>query len=177
MKIDLSGNFFQVFNVPPVFDVDEQELLARYRELQRQLHPDRFMSGTDAERRWSLQAASLVNQAYQTLRNDLRRACYLLQLNGIEVDEETDTQMEPGFLMEQMELREGLEMAESADDPQKMLADIRKQLREMIGEHKQSFGRAVAETDWVAARTVVRQWQFLDKLLSESRLLEERLDA
>lgn len=177
MQLDLAGNYFELFDLPVQFELDNKALEFRYRELQKQLHPDKFASRPDAERRWSMQAAGRVNEACQTLENDLRRAAYLLQLNGIDVDEETDTQMDPMFLMEQMELRESLEAAETAADPYSSLASIRKQLRESVTQHSTRFTAASTTANWPEARSITRQWQFLDKLLRETRQIEERLDV
>ena len=177
MHLDLSSNYFELFGLSESFTIDQQSLVTSYQQLQQQFHPDKFASRPDAERRWSLQAASVVNDAYQTLRSDLGRAGYLLQLHGIQLDEETDTQMDPMFLMEQMELREALELAEQADDTFVRLANIRKQLRASIAERASAFETAVGQADWSLARTITRQWQFLDKLQRETKSIEERLDA
>ena len=177
MQVDLSSNFFDLFGLPVQFALDESQLIARFQELQKQLHPDRFASQPAAERRWSMQAASHVNEGYQTLKHDLKRAIYLLGLNGVSVDEETDTHMSPMFLMEQMEYREALEAAESAADPLLKLDAVRKQLKSGIGEQARNFDQAAASGDWSEARTTVRQWQFLDKLAREVKSMEERLDA
>ena len=177
MQLDSKSNYFELFGLPQRFAIDNQALVDRYRELQQQLHPDKFASRPDAERRWSLQAASLVNDAYKTLHTELNRAAYLLKLQGIQLDEETDTQMDPMFLMEQMELREALESAEQADDCFAELAGIRKQLRSSVDEQSLAFARAVDQADWTLARTITRQWQFLDKLQRETKSIEERLDA
>lgn len=176
MQLDLSGNFFELFGFSNNYVVEEKLLTERFRELQGQLHPDKFASRSDSERRWSMQAASVVNEAYQTLSDELKRAAYLLQLNGISVDEETDTKMDPMFLMEQMELRESLEMAETASDPFAAIAGIRGQLRTAINAQRESFIQASQKGDWSDARTITRQWQFLDKLIREAKALEEKLD-
>ena len=177
MQVDLSSNFFDLFGLPVQFAIDESNLVARFQELQKQLHPDRFASKPAAERRWSMQAASYVNEGYQTLKNDLKRAIYLLKLNDVSVDEETDTRMSPMFLMEQMEYRESLEAAENAADPLEKLDPVRKQLKAGIREQSQTFDQAAGSGNWDEARTTVRQWQFLDKLAREVKSLEERLDV
>lgn len=177
MQVDLSSNFFNLFGMAAVFSIDEAALVDRFQELQKQLHPDKYASASDAERRWSMQAASFVNEGYQTLSNDLKRAVYLLGLNGVSTDEETDTQMAPEFLMEQMEYREALESAPDSNDPIFALDKIRKQLRSGLKDQLSSFGQAASSSDWMQARTVVRQWQFLDKLGRELKDIEERLDV
>lgn len=177
MQIDLTSDFFELFGVEKTFTLDLALLVSRFNELQKQLHPDKFASRPDSERRWSMQAASFVNQGYQTLKADLRRASYLLQLNGIDSDDETDTRMDPMFLMEQMELRESLELAEQAQDPLATLSSLRKQIKDLVVVQAEAFREAANTADWEQARTTTRQWQFLDKLLREIKELEERLDV
>jgi len=176
MQVDFSNNYFQLFELPVQFEISQDHLDTRFRSLQRFLHPDKFASAADAERRWSMQAASFVNEAYQTLSKPLKRASYLLSLNGISLDEETDTQMSPMFLMEQMELREALGDAPAASDPYAALEKISSQLSSGRRESADVFASAAAQEDWVAARTAVRQWQFLEKLVSEIQTQEARLD-
>ena len=177
MRVDLSKTFFELFNFSEQFVIDRAQLVERFQSLQKQLHPDKFASQAEAEKRWSMQAASYVNEAYQTLGNDLKRAIYLLQINDISIDEETDTQMSPMFLMEQMEHREALEMAPSANDPFAALDSIRRQLKGSTAEQNAAFETASTEKNWPEARTIVRQWQFLEKLRREVILTEENLDS
>jgi len=167
MQVDLSKNFFELFALNQAFAVDIVTLDERFQALQTQLHPDKFAAGTDSDRRWSMQAASHVNEAYQTLSDDLKR---------ISIDDETDTQMSPMFLMEQMEYRESLEMAPDAKDPFVALENVRKQLKVASQEQLDEFATAAQKGDWTQGRTVVRQWQFLDKLKREVRSVEEQLD-
>jgi len=176
MQVDFTSNFFELFELPIAFDIPQEQLDTRFRSLQRFLHPDKFASAADAERRWSMQAASFVNEAYQTLSKPLKRAAYMLSLNGISLDEETDTQMSPVFLMEQMELREALGDAPDASDPYAALDKISAELTTGRDGHAKEFQAAADKTDWAAARTVVRQWQFLEKLSSEVQAQEARLD-
>jgi len=176
MQVDFSNNYFELFELPIAFDIPEEQLSTRFRSLQRFLHPDKFASAADAERRWSMQAASFVNEAYQTLSKPLKRASYILSLNGISLDEETDTQMSPMFLMEQMELREALGDAPEAADPHAALDKIRSQLQAGTRSSAEEFAVAATKENWPDARTVVRQWQFLEKLTSEVRTQEARLD-
>jgi molecular chaperone HscB len=177
MHVDLSKTFFELFGFAEDFVIDRAELIGRFQQLQKQLHPDKFASQPDAEKRWSMQAASYVNEAYQTLGNDLRRAIYLLRVNDVSIDEETDTQMSPLFLMEQMEHREALEMAPSAGDPFAALEAIRRQLKASTSGQVEAFESASADKNWTEARTVVRQWQFLEKLRREVMSTEESLDS
>ncbi len=176
MQVNFSDNYFALFELPVQFDVNADQIETRYRTLQRVLHPDKFAQGSDAEKRWSMQAASFVNEGYQTLSKPLKRASYLLSLNGISVDEETDTNMSPMFLMEQMELREAIEAAPAAADPFEALDKIKAQLRDSGRATETEFAKASNNNDWQEGRTLVRQWQFLEKLLSEVKFAEAQLD-
>jgi len=176
MQVDLSSDFFDLFGLDQQFAIENDALVARFQSLQKQLHPDRFAAMSDAEKRWSMQAASHVNEGYQTLRNDLKRAVYLLKLNNVSIDEETDTQMSPMFLMEQMECREALESAGLAENPFSALDTIRQQLKSGMQEQTNDFISAVERQDWIAARNTVRQWQFLEKLAREVKITEEQLE-
>ncbi len=176
MQLDFSNNYFELFELQSVFNIEVSELDQRFQQLQRVLHPDKFASASDAERRWSVQAASRVNEAYQTLKQPLKRANYLLELQGLMLNEETDTQMDPMFLMEQMELREALGDVESSSDPYAALDKVGVQLNSQINDSADAFLASATSEDWPQARTVVRQWQFLEKLRQETKSLEARLD-
>lgn len=176
MLVDFSSSHFELFDLPIGFIIDEASLVERFQTLQRELHPDRYAAATDAEKRWSIQAASLVNDAYQTLSNPLNRATYLLGVNGISIDEETDTQMDPMFLMQQMELREAIGDAPDASDPFAALDSVRDELNAGIKACMERFKDAAKNEDWASARGVVREWQFFEKLKREVKTLEARLD-
>jgi len=172
MQVDFSNNYFELFELPVRFTLDETVLAGRYKELQRVLHPDRFAAATENERRWSVQAASFVNDGYQTLLKSLPRAVYMLGLAGISIDEETDTAMPADFLMEQMELREALDDATNVEH----LDDLEDRLQQGVTERQQSFDQASQRSDWDVARGIVRQWQFLDKLRRDVRSQAAALD-
>ena len=80
MQADLSKDYFELFGLPVAFDIDSNDLAVRYRQLQRQFHPDRFASAPAAERRLSVQMTAQINAAFQTLKDPVARARYLLGL-------------------------------------------------------------------------------------------------
>lgn len=176
MQIDLSSDYFELFGLPRQFKIDEQQLRLRYTELQRVTHPDKFASSSEAERRWSVQAASFINSAHDTLGKPLARASYLLQLNDIDLDVETDTHMAPDFLMTQMELREAIEEIPSASDPYKAVDKTRNEIRAQLSSVQSAFDSSFSGGDLDGSRTKAREWQFLDKLLREVGEVEARLD-
>ena len=178
--MELTQNHFELFGLPVAFDVDLQQLADRYRELQRTLHPDRYANASDRERRLSIQHAAQVNEAFQTLKSSLRRARYLLQLKGIDFDDEKETHLDPAFLMEQMELREALAEIKSKTDPltslMDIMADINARQQLMEGQLRQLF---VEDNDEMRqqAKQLVHKMQFLVRLQQEAEELEEELVA
>lgn len=177
VRPDVRANHFELFGLPIRFELDEASLGPRYRELQSATHPDRFANAPAAERRWSVQASGRVNDAWRTLRDPLSRATYLLSLHGVDIDAETDTRMDPAFLMEQMELREALEEAGSCADPAAAVDALSDRLSAMRGDESARFAAAAAGDDWAAGREVARRWQFVEKLAGELGELEARLEG
>ena len=167
---------FELFGLAPAYALDGEALERSYREIQSQVHPDRFAHAGDAERRASLQWTTRVNEAYRVLKNPVQRAKHLLELRGVDVGFETNTRMPSDFLMQQLELREELERAKSKKDPalldplRSRLSLDRKALGEEIGEKIDVAG------DYQAAADVVRKLMFLDKLDAEIDLAYEAIE-
>ena len=167
MALDLSRNHFELFGLPARFDVPQARIDGAYREIQAQVHPDRFAHAGEAERRVSMQWAARVNEAYQTLKSPLKRAVYLLELQGMDVGAERNTAMPAEFLMEQMEWREAVEEAEasrSVDALEALHARLRGEMRAQYAE----LGRLIDEVrDFEAATGLVRKLMLMEKLQSE----------
>jgi molecular chaperone HscB len=129
-----------------------------------QIHPDRFAHAGDAERRASLQWSAQVNEAYRILKSPVRRAQYLLEMNGVDVQFETNTQMPTDFLLRQLELREALEQAKSPA----VLDSLQAKVRREKGLLEASIARLADERkDYAAAAGEVRKLMFLEKLGEE----------
>ena len=107
------------------WQVDQISLDASYRKLQQEFHPDRYASQGDVERRLAVQAASLINQAYETLRSPLKRAQYLLELKKIDSSQDSHITHDGVFLMEQIQLREQLSEVRDNADPFAALEQLR----------------------------------------------------
>lgn len=170
MQADLGKNYFDLFGLPTSFDLDVADLAVRYRELQRRFHPDRFASASDPERRLSVQLTAQVNAAFQTLKDPVARARYLLGLQGVDTGEDTDTAMDASFLMEQMELRESLAEAREAVDRHARLGILRQQVDKEFEARSNLLHTRFAENAEPArlqARNLVREMQFLQKLARE----------
>lgn len=176
MQVDFSQNYFELFGFDVEFSIDQSQLTSRWQDLQRQLHPDNFVSASEPERRFSIQAASFVNEAHKVLTSPLARAAYLLKLSDIDLDVETDTQMAPEFLMEQMELREEIESITSVPDSYGKIDEIRLRLEQKQQQFSEQFALAYQQSNFESARESARQWQFIDKLVREVSAIEADLD-
>ncbi len=176
--MDLGSNHFELFGLPVGFEIDTAQLAEKYRELQRVLHPDRFANASDRERRLSVQHAAQVNEAYQTLRSPLRRARYLLELRGVEFDDERQTHLDPEFLMAQMELREALAAVRNEADPfaalNRLLADLAREREALEAELARHLAQEDADA-LEAARQIVQKLQFFARLQEEAEEIEESL--
>ncbi|KAF0813102.1 Co-chaperone protein HscB [Andreprevotia sp. IGB-42] len=167
MTFDFSLPHFALFGLPTTFALDRNVLDAAYRKLQAEYHPDRFAAADDAQKRLSLQIATQVNQGYQALKSPLARARYLLQLNGVDTQEETNTAMPVDFLMQQMEWREAIGDAKAArhgDALEALAVEIAAATQTQIAELGQLLDQ---QQDWLAAAAAVRKLRFLEKLAEE----------
>lgn len=169
-------NHFELFGLPVSFAVDQSKLAGHYRELQRTVHPDRYANASDQERRLSVQRAAQINEAFQTLKSPIRRARYMLEMRGEKFDDQRDMALEPAFLMEQMELREGL-----AEIPHneagllqlgKLQDDIRMRVKQLTAELNELFADDSSES-LTKARANMHKLQFMDKLQQEAENVEE----
>jgi molecular chaperone HscB len=151
----------------PAFALDTEALERAYREIQSQVHPDRFAHAGDAERRASLQWTTRVNEAYRALRTPVQRASHFLSLHGVDVAFETNTAMPQGFLMQQMELREALENAVATKNLP-ALASLQSTLEGDKRTLEEQIAVAIDEKkDYPQAAGLVRELQFLEKLEAE----------
>ena len=172
----LGSNFFELFDIPVSYDVDLDKVQQQYMSLQKQVHPDKFSSGTDQEKRISMQQTSWINEALATLKDPVARATYLLKLKGTDINLENETTMDAGFLMQQLEVRERLESIRSEDDPLDSLEQMSKQLKSSMKDMMHSFSQSF-ETDKIDdAREWIRKLQFMQKALKEVDTLSADLE-
>lgn len=172
--MSLTENHFQVFDLPISFEIDVEELALRYRALQTAIHPDKFANAPERERRLAMQKTAQINEAFQTLKNPLMRAKYVLKLQGIDLESEISVNMDADFLMTQMELREELEeikQTQSIDSLNNFLATIEQYIENLEKALIQQFG----DKNFQLAQNSVRQWQFFSRLHEEAIALEEEL--
>lgn len=173
----MAEDFFALFDIPRAFAVDTGGLEIRYRDIQSRVHPDKHAHLTEADRRVAMQWATLANEAYQTLKNPLLRARYLLRLVGHETQMENNTAMAPEFLIEQMEWRESVIESREAGDIaglETLQARLRRQTKAQYATLQADLDE---KHDYAAASDMVRQLMFQEKLLHEIDDAIEAIEA
>jgi len=177
LKMDFSQTHFELFGLPQSYALDRERLDMAYRELQNTVHPDRFAAQPEAEQRMAMQWATRVNEAYQILKHPVNRGVYLLQLQGIDALDASNTRMAPAFLMQQMEWREAIEAARNGGS----VATLDSLSDELRVAHRRIEAELVEQIDnahdFEAAREAVRQLRFMDKLIAEIGDVYEELET
>ncbi len=175
----LSQNYFELFGLPVAFEIDKQKMAESYRELQKVVHPDKFASGSEQERRIAMQQASFINEAQETLKDPVARASYLLTLHGVDLNLEQETTSDSLFLMEQLELREQLSNVKNADDPwaalDAVMAEVNRCSKQILAKVSSGF-KNPAPDQLEDVRENLRKMQFLQKLQRQVEVVEEELD-
>jgi molecular chaperone HscB len=169
MKLD--SDDFELFAVPRRFAQEPAVLDARWRELQAEVHPDRFAAQGAAAQRVALQWAVRVNEAYRRLKDPVRRAAYLCELNGAPIDAENNTAMPRAFLMQQMAWREALDDANDAAAVEVLLDDVTAQRQQALSQLQLSLDEA---RDFAAAAQQVRALMFSERFAGD---IDRRLEA
>ena len=169
-------NHFDLFHLPARFALDMGALDTAYRDVQGQVHPDRFINATDAEKRVAMQWATRANEAYQTLKNPQKRARYLCEMHGVDLQTESNTAMPMDFLMQQMEWREALGEARAEKNVEALDA-----LDEQVKQERKSrlalVGQQLDGGEYEPAAQTVRALMFLDKFGEEVHYAFEAIDA
>ena len=175
--IDFSQDYFALFGLPARYRFDPVELDAAYRKLQSEVHPDKFASAGDEERRLALQSSSRVNEAYRALRSPLERANYLLLLRGIDALAETDTALPLEFLEQQLESRESLADAIAARDAA-ALGVLQKTVDAAAADLERTLAEQLELPKTPAdARVTLRKLKFLSKVAADISAATAEIDG
>ena len=169
--MNLNDSDFALFGLPQRFAQERSQIDARWKDLQREAHPDRFAAQGAAAQRAALQWSVRINEAYQRLKDPLKRAAYLCERLGAAIDAENNTAMPPEFLMEQMEWREALDEAEGEGALAALSDRVLQRRRDMLARIGQLLDQ---EGDAKAAAQQVRALMFIERFASdiESRLAQ-----
>ena len=176
--ISLQASDFELFGLPAAFELDRSQLDLQWKSLQREAHPDRFASEGAAAQRIAMQWSVRINEAYNRLKDPLKRAAYLCELNGAAVNAENNTNMPSAFLIQQMEWREALDDCKALKASDAKDQALEKLLDEVDGSHAQALKQIAklidVEHNFPAAVGQVRALMFIEKFAQE---VQHQLDA
>mgnify|MGYP006280424411 FL=1 len=166
----LAADDFSLFQLPRGYRLDRSLLDARWKDLQREAHPDKFAAQGAASQRVALQWSVRINEAYQRLKDPLKRAAYLCELGGAPIQAEVNTAMPAAFLMQQMAWREALEEAQTLPDLMSLHDDVVRVRREHLAVCERQLDQ---DQDFSQAASTVRALMFIERFVSD---IENRLD-
>lgn len=162
--MNLQSNDFELFGLAVQFAQDRAAIDARWKELQRQAHPDKFSAQGAAAQRVAMQWSVRINEAYQRLKDPQKRAAYLCELHGAPINAENNTAMPAAFLMEQMEWREALDDAANEAD----LDRLDEQLGAARSEALARIARLIdVDHDHAQAAQQVRALMFIERFAQD----------
>lgn len=168
--MNLQDDDFALFGLKRQFAQDRAALDARWKDLQREAHPDKFAAQGQAAQRVAMQWSVRINEAYQRLKDPLKRAAYLCELAGVPVNAHTNTAMPTAFLMQQMEWREALDDANGVSDLEALDDTVQDARKQML---QQCASLLDEQQDYTGAVGLVRTLMFIEKF---SHDLHQRLE-
>lgn len=168
--MNLQSNDFELFELPLAYALDRAVLDARWKALQREVHPDRHAASDAQTQRQAMQWSVRINEAYQRLKDPLKRAAYLCELHGAPIEAENNTAMPTAFLMQQMAWREALEEATTTDAVEALADEVAASRTRMLDGLRET---ADDRRDFQALAAQVRALMFVERF---ARDVEGRLD-
>jgi molecular chaperone HscB len=169
MKLD--DDDFTLFGLPQRFEQQRADIDARWKELQAKVHPDRFAAEGPASQRVAMQWAVRVNEAYQRLKDPLKRARVLCELHGAPVKMQENTAMPAAFLAQQMHWREALDEARDGSEVEALADEVNIARRAAMADLRAALDE---RQDWPAAAQQVRALMFIERFAAD---IDERLNA
>jgi molecular chaperone HscB len=172
--VNLQSTDFELFDLAPQFAQDRAAIDARWKDLQREAHPDKFAAQGASAQRLAMQWSVRINEAYQRLKDPLKRAAYLCELHDAPVNAENNTAMPAAFLMQQMEWRETLDDARSPADLEALETQVSAACQQTLTHCAQLLDVA---HDYPQAVQQVRALMFIERFSADVQQRLDRLDA
>ena len=169
--MNLQSSDFELFGLTQRFTQNRPAIDARWKELQREAHPDKFASQGAAAQRVAMQWSVRINEAYQRLKDPLKRAAYLCELGGSAINAHSNTAMPMDFLMQQIQWREAMEDAQSLVELEALTAELEAARVQLLQQCEDALD---AQKNAAQAVAPVRALMFLDKF---SHDLNQRFEA
>jgi molecular chaperone HscB len=163
-------NYFEVFGLPKILNLDLGALEKRFHELSRQYHPDYYTTASAEEKQKALRMTALLNDAYRALRHPVRRVEYLLQSEGFKPD---GSKVPRSFLMEVFEINEQMEEVKSGGATKEQIDALRREIEERAANFDAQVAEASAEWDGLVSNNAAeperkKQLTKLTEILSAS---------
>ena len=174
LSAQLAVSDFELFDLPAQFAQDRAQLDARWKDLQREAHPDKFASQGTAAQRVAMQWSVRINEAYQRLKEPMRRAAYLCEIGGAPIQAENNTAMPAAFLMQQMAWREAMDEATAVAALEALHDDVQQAHTAALQQCAHLIDTA---HDLAAAAQQVRGLMFIEKFLRDIEARMDQLDA
>ena len=165
--LDLKQSYFELFELDLTFEIDLKRLSSAQQRLQAVYHPDRFVNASEQDKRLSVQQASWINEAFETLSRPVKRARYMLELSGLELNDESETTSDTTFLSEQIALREEIEDCRTNADPLGCCDRIIEKLRSKADQFGSEFIANFDQGQLDDARISSRKMQFIQRILEQ----------
>ena len=173
-RVNLQSTDFELFDIPAQFAQERSVLDQRWKEIQREVHPDKFASEGAAAQRVAMQWSVRINEAYQRLKDPLKRAAYLCELNGAAVQADNNTAMPAAFLIQQMEWREALEEVKTVAALEALNNEIQDVRRETLSKCGQCLDDS---KDYPGAVALVRALMFIERFAADIDKRMDQLDS
>ncbi len=170
-RVNLQSHDFELFGLTQEFAQNRAAIDARWKELQREAHPDQFASHGASAQRIAMQWSVRINEAYQRLKDPLKRAAYLCELGGAPIHAHSNTAMPAAFLMQQIQWREALDEAQSVADLEALTDEVNAAKAQLLQQCEDALDVQHQPAQAVAP---VRALMFLDKF---SQDLNQRFEA
>uniref|UniRef100_A0A2M4BZ57 Putative cpij000747 co-chaperone protein hscb mitochondrial n=1 Tax=Anopheles marajoara TaxID=58244 RepID=A0A2M4BZ57_9DIPT len=167
-------NYFALLDVAKGYHVDQVALKKNYRNIQNQIHPDKFAQQTPEEKQLALEWSALINKAYKTLTRSVDRSQYLLELHGITISED-NCHIDQPFLIEMMDLNESIDEARDSGEVQELKARIEHLIEKQNHDIEQSF----KAEDYERAKQSVIRLKYLINIESKTKakILQQSLQT
>lgn len=169
----LQSNDFELFELPVRFAQDRSAIDARWKDLQREAHPDKFAAQGAAAQRVALQWSVRINEAYQRLKDPQKRAAYLCELHGAPIAAHTNTAMPIEFLQQQMLWREALDDATGVQELDDIGTTANEYKKNLLVKLEQFMDM---EQNYSGAAGVVRALMFVEKFLADLHARMDRVE-
>lgn len=171
-----TNNYFSLFGLPLVFDINASELRQQYRNLQIEFHPDTVAAGTTEQKRKAVEHSALLNDAYQTLTSPVERAKHLFLLTSGKAAKEHNLASDPVFLMLQIEAREQIEDFKASPPEEAVFEEFIEHYETALDTEIKAFTDCLSGNDHHGAEIQIAKIQLFTKLLSEAEDLEQAID-